>query len=133
MSSAWPSRIDHDTQAYWVGVANRSLRLARCRACAHWIHPPRACCPACWSDDIGHEEPSGAATLFSYLIQPIVAGGEPVVIGWAELVEQNRLLIVAPVEGVTADSVCIGARLSLEWKTAAGGPTPVFRAIASVP
>jgi uncharacterized OB-fold protein len=67
------------------------------------------------------------------LIQPIVAGGEPVVVGWAELVEQNRLLIVAPIEGVTAHTVRIGARLSLEWKTDASGPTPVFRAIPSVP
>jgi uncharacterized OB-fold protein len=132
MAAAWPSRIDHDTRVYWAGLADRLLRLARCRDCAHWIHPPRACCPQCWSDDIGDDQPSGEATLFSYMIQPIAPGGEPVVVGWAELIEQRRLLVVAPIEAVTAQTVRIGAPLRLDWK-AGETPLPFFRVTSSEP
>lgn len=127
MAQAWPTRVDHDTQTYWAGLSDRVLRLARCADCAHWIHPPRACCPVCWSDNIGHDEPSGAATLFTYLIQPIAPGGPPVVIGWAELVEQERLLVVAEIEGVTPETVRIGADLKLAWSEDETVPLPVFR------
>jgi len=127
MAQAWPTRVDHDTQSYWTGLGDRRLRLARCGDCAHWIHPPRACCPVCWSDDIGHDEPSGAATLFTYLIQPSIAGGPPVVVGWAELIEQERLLVVAAIEGVTPETVQIGAKLILAWPQDENVPLPIFR------
>ena len=72
-----PSRIDHDTLSYWEGLRERKLTLTRCGDCQQWIHPPKACCPICWSDNIGHEQPSGEATLFSYLVQPIAPGAAP--------------------------------------------------------
>lgn len=126
MADAWPTRMDHDTQPYWEGLKERSLHLARCQDCSRWIHPPRACCPACWSDNIGREQPSGEATLHTYLVQPIAPGGAPVVVGWAELIEQERLLIVAPIEGATADTVRIGQSLTLAWRDTDGGILPVF-------
>ena len=126
MTQSLPSRIDHDTKPYWDGLAEGVLRLARCAHCAHWIHPPRACCPECWSDTIITAEPSGKATLYSYLVQPVVPGGPPTVVGWAELVEQERLLVVAPIEGVDASSVAIGSQLTLHWLQTDGVFTPVF-------
>lgn len=126
MADGVPSRIDYDTQTYWRGLQERTLRLARCKDCAHWIHPPRACCPVCWSDNVGHDVPSGEATLFSYILQPLAAGAPPSVIGWAELVEQERLLVVAPIENVTPQSVCIGAKLTLGWAPSDKSFLPVF-------
>ncbi|MDB5423589.1 MAG: hypothetical protein JWQ29_1005 [Phenylobacterium sp.] len=128
MADAWPTRIDHDTEAYWQGLRERKLQLARCRACEHWIHPPRACCPVCWSDDIGREAPSGKATLFSYLVQATGPDTPPTIVGWAELAEQTRLLVVAPIEGVTAETVEIGAELVLGWRETGGQFLPIFRA-----
>lgn len=129
MGESVPSRIDHDTQAYWQGLKERKLMIARCRDCGHWIHPPRACCPVCWSDEIGHEEPSGKATLFSYLLQPIEQGGAPLVVGWAELSEQDRLFVIAPIEGASAETVSIGEPLRLEWVETGSGPQPAFRQV----
>ncbi len=123
----WPSRLDHDTQAYWEGLAKRSLMLKRCRDCRHWIHPPRNCCPSCWSDNIGTETPSGRARLYSYVVQPVVPGGPPVVVGWAELEEQERLFIVAEIVGETAGTVHIGASLTLDWQDARNISVPIFR------
>ncbi|MCF8534486.1 MAG: zinc ribbon domain-containing protein [Reyranella sp.] len=127
MLEVGPYRIDHDTEAYWEGLSERELRLTRCRDCDHWIHPPRGCCPACWSGNIVHDVPSGKATLFSYLVQPVSPGGPAVVVGWAELVEQRRLLIVAPIEGVSAETVEIGSALTLAWSKADGRYLPVFQ------
>ena len=123
----WPSRLDHDTLAYWEGLEKRTLTLKRCHDCSHWIHPPRSCCPSCWSDNIGHYSPSGKARLYSYVVQPMTPGGPPTVIGWAELEEQKRLFIVAPIEGETADTVRIGAALMLDWQEARNIFLPIFR------
>jgi len=128
MTVTWPTRMDHDTAAYWEGLREARLVLCRCRECETWIHPPRACCPACWSDDIGHESPSGEATLFSYLIQPTSPNQPPEVIGWAELVEQKELFVVAPVERMSFDNVKIGAKLTLGFREQGGLSLPVFSA-----
>ncbi len=127
MSDVWPSRLDRDTAPYWEGLAKRELVIARCRDCSHWIHPPRACCPACWSDDVGHDVPSGRATLYSYLVQPMAPGEPPSVVGWAELEEQERLLVVAPVADATPDTVRIGAALTLDWTPSRNLFLPIFR------
>lgn len=126
MEESWPSRLDHDSVAYWRGLSEKRLALARCQACRQWIHPPRACCPVCWSDDIGHESPSGDARLYSYVIQPTEPGGAPRVIGWAELAEQDGVFIVAPIEDVTTETVRIGAKLSLDWVASRNTFLPVF-------
>ncbi len=125
---AGPSRIDYDTRAYFAGLSERRLNLARCQACRHWVHPPRACCPECWSDDIGHEQPSGKGVLFSYLLQLDKAGGEPSIVGWVELIEQERLIVVAPILGVSADKIAVGAELTLCWIEQNGAAVPAFRA-----
>lgn len=123
----FPSRMDHDTAPYWQGLAEKALRITRCQQCAHWIHPPRACCPGCWSDDIKLEEPSGKATLYSYLVQPTEPGEPPAVVGWAELEEQERLFIVARIEGATSETVAIGSELTLDWAEAGDTFLPIFR------
>jgi uncharacterized OB-fold protein len=122
-----PSRIDHDTRAYLEGLSERRLTLARCADCKHWIHPPRGCCPSCWSDRLHHESPTGRASLYSYLIQSLSSGEPPGIIGWAELVEQPRLLVVAPILGVFPDTVRIGAELTLCWIEQPDGAALAFR------
>ena len=128
MTPTWPTRMDHDTAAYWEGLRESKLVLCRCNACETWIHPPRACCPSCWSDDIGHDSPSGEATLYSYVIQPVAPKQPPVVVGWAELAEQEELFVVATIEGMPLDNVRIGAKLSLEFREEGGTNLPVFSA-----
>jgi uncharacterized OB-fold protein len=126
VTESWPSRLDYDTAAYWQGLSESKLVIARCQDCGHWIHPPRACCPTCWSDDIGHESPTGQATLYSYVIQQTLPG-EPMIVAWAELAEQRRLLVVAELQGATPKTVRIGAALTLEWAPSRNVHLPVFR------
>lgn len=127
MKQNQPSRIDHDTAEYWRGASEKRLMIARCNECSHWIHPPRACCPLCWSDDIGHQSPSGRAVLYSFTIQPNGPKGEPLIMGWAELEEQKRLLVIGPVSGAAPDAIQIDSPLSLEWIPHGDGFLPAFR------
>ena len=126
MTPIWPTRMDHDTVTYWNVLREGKLVLCRCKQCQTWIHPPRACCPSCWSDDIGHESPSGRATLFSYLVQPTAPNQPPELIGWAELAEQKELFVVATVEGMPLDNVQIGAPLTLGFREQGDTNLPVF-------
>jgi len=126
MTVTWPTRMDHDTAAYWEGLREGKLVLCRCKQCETWIHPPRGRCPECWSDEIGHESPAGKATLYSYLIQPTAPKQPPEVIGWAELDEQKELFVVAPIEGMPLDNVEIGVRLTLGFRAAGGTNLPMF-------
>jgi uncharacterized protein len=130
MTETWPTRMDHDTAPYWKGLEEGKLVLCRCRQCQTWIHPPRACCPACWADDIGHESPSGLGTLYSCVIQPTAPGRSPEVIGWAELDEQPELFVVAPILDIAIDAVPLGARLSLELRERDGVILPAFAVVA---
>lgn len=120
-------RIDHDTRVYWAGLGEGRLLIARCQACRTWIHPPKGCCPSCWSNEIDHEEPSGAATLFSYLAPRSRGKGIPAIIGWVELVEQDRLLIVAPVVLDSETPPRPGEPLELFWSEKDGAKAPMFK------
>ena len=127
MNDVWPSRLDYDTAPYWEGLESKSLSLARCGDCSRWIHPPRSCCPKCWSDNIGRESPSGKGTLYSYIVQPLEPGAPPSVIAWVELAEQKGVLLVGPLEDVTPETVEIGCNVQLEWRASRNLFVPVFR------
>lgn len=127
MGNSIGPRIDHDTRIYWAGLDEERLLIARCQACRTWIHPPKGCCPSCWSNDIDHEEPSGAATLYSYLAPKARGKGISAIIGWVELVEQERLLIVAPVVMDSESAPHPGEPLELFWSEKEGVKTPMFK------
>lgn len=127
MSEVWPSRLDHDTLEYWNALGSKSLALAQCDDCGEWIHPPRACCPNCWSDRIGRNEPSGKGTLYSYIVQPTAPGAAASVVGWVELAEQQGLYVVAEIEGMTPENAQIGAPVALDWRESRNLFIPIFR------
>lgn len=58
--------IDEGTRPFWEAAQNRRFLVARCRTCGQAHHYPRPFCPHCWSDDVGWEEASGRATLYTY-------------------------------------------------------------------
>lgn len=127
MSANMAHRMDYDTQAYWSGLAEGRLLITRCEECQTWIHPPKGCCPSCWSDNISRVEPSGKATLFSYLVAKSSGNDRTSIVGWAELMEQDRLLIVAPVIADASLQLEIGCRLELAWSEKGSIRMPVFK------
>jgi hypothetical protein len=130
-TQAWKPHVYHDTRKYWEGCARKELWIARCQDCGWWLHPPRGVCPKCWSDNIGHEQVSGRAKVFTYIVlgkdRP-GAGGARVTL-WAELVEQPRLIVVADRIGGDEENLAIGDDLVLDWRDHMGFPVPVFRRV----
>ncbi len=121
----WKPTVYHDTVAYWAGCERRELVIARCRSCETWIHPPRAMCPNCWSDDIGHFPVSGRATVYSYAAVPVPGPYGATTTLWAELEEQARLIVVADLDPASPD-IGVGDRLVLDWREQGEGRVPIF-------
>lgn len=65
---------DADTQPFWDGVAERTLRVPRCRACSAWIWQPRPICARCHAPDPEWVEVSGSARVTSWTVvhQPVL-------------------------------------------------------------
>ncbi len=79
---------------FWTGGARGELRMLRCRACRHWIHPPAPICPACLARDVAPELLSGRARVASFTVnhQPWVPGFDPpYLVAIVELEEQRGL------------------------------------------
>jgi uncharacterized OB-fold protein len=58
--------IDAFTRPYWDAAAAGRLLIRRCGSCGRAHHYPREFCPHCWSEDVGWEEASGRATLYTW-------------------------------------------------------------------
>lgn len=122
----WRPTVYHDTVEYWRGCERGELVIARCDDCQTWVHPPRAMCPKCWSDAIGHYPVSGRARVYSYTASPAPSPLGATTTVWAELEEQPRLIVVAdldPADGTPA----IGEPLELAWREQGAGRVPIFR------
>jgi uncharacterized OB-fold protein len=79
---------------FWTGGAQGELRVLRCRACRHWIHPPAPICPACLARDVAPEALSGRARVASFTVnhQPWIPGFDPpYLVAIVELEEQRGL------------------------------------------
>ncbi|MGA0606645.1 Zn-ribbon domain-containing OB-fold protein [Phenylobacterium sp. VNQ135] len=130
MTDAWSPMTNYDTRSYWEGCREKKLIIARCGDCRYWIHPPRGVCPKCWSDNIGYEECDGVAKVYSYVVLPAArqdnSGSDRITV-WAELNDQERLIVVADMVGSAPNEVAMEAPLELAWSEYRGHPVPVFK------
>lgn len=71
MSAGYAKPLPHptaDTQPYWDGLNEGTLRLQACGACGKVRHYPRPVCDACWSMAVTWVEASGAGTVHSWTV-----------------------------------------------------------------
>lgn len=104
-------QLDDLNRAFWTGGEHDELRLWRCQACRHWIHPPSVRCPMCLSKDLAVEAASGRAVVHTFTVnhQPWFPGLEPpYVVAIVELVEQEGLRLTTGIVGLPVDDVKIG-------------------------
>ena len=97
--------VTQDTRFFFEGAKAGRLLIQRCNACAALQHPPTAACAACGSLDLGVQQASGRATLFSHTVvhAPVVAPFKPpYLVALVELEEGTRLVTelvdIAPVD-----------------------------------
>jgi uncharacterized OB-fold protein/acyl dehydratase len=85
----------HDSAFFWEGVAQRELRIQRCKGCAKLRHPPGPMCPHCHSLEWDYARASGRGRVFSYVVAhhpPIPPFEYPNLIALIELEEGTRLV-----------------------------------------
>jgi uncharacterized protein len=96
-----------ETQPYWDGAAEGSLRIQRCAECGPYFYP-RDFCPGCGSSTVEWFTASGRATLYSYTINHRPAPGfdGPYAIAVVELAEGPRLMTnIVGIENTPANLV----------------------------
>jgi uncharacterized OB-fold protein len=107
------------SEFYWTSGADGKLRIARCQACQHYIHPPVPYCAACGSRDVVDEPVSGRGLIATYTVneQQWVPGLEvPYVIAAVELVEQPELYVFGNIIGCPADAVRSGMAVEVRFE-----------------
>jgi uncharacterized protein len=112
-------RVDDTNAHYWTGGEVGELRILRCDACGHWVHPPAPVCPVCHGRSLTPQVTSGTATLHTYTVnrQPWYPGLDPpYVVGIVALPEQDRLRLTAGIVGVDPDDVRIGMPLRVVFE-----------------
>jgi uncharacterized OB-fold protein len=122
-------QVTAQNEHFWTGGARGELRLLRCRACRHWIHPPAPICPACLARDVAPEAASGRAHVATFTVnhQPWIPGFEPpYVVAIVELVEQPGLRLTTNLVGCAPDAVRIGMPVRAVFEEREGVWLPLF-------
>ncbi len=83
-----------ETDHFWTGTKNSTLKLQKCDECENVYFPPRPFCPSCACRKVSVFDASGAATLYSYVInhRPHPAFDGPYSIAVVELEEGPRMM-----------------------------------------
>jgi uncharacterized OB-fold protein len=126
--------IDGPSSFFWTSGADGHLRLLRCEACAHLIHPPVPYCPACQSRETAPSVVSGRGVLYSYTVnhQPWDGSTEPYVIGIVELDDQPDLRLTTNIVDVDPDDLRIGTPVEVAFENHDPVYLPLFRPLSRV-
>jgi uncharacterized OB-fold protein len=103
--------VTEHNRHFWTGGAEGELRMLRCRACRHWIHPPTPICPACLARDVAPEVLSGRGRVATFTVnhQPWVPGFDPpYLVAIVELDEQPGLRLTTNLVNCAIEDARIG-------------------------
>jgi uncharacterized protein len=128
---------DDVSRFFWEGCREHRLLIQRCRACGHYIHPPRLVCRFCLSTELAPAEVSGRARVdtFTIPLQPYDAYFQsqvPYVLAVVELVEEKNLKLLTNVIGCDPDNVRIGMEVEVVFTDVTAEVTlPHFRPVTA--
>ncbi|MHB8467025.1 MAG: Zn-ribbon domain-containing OB-fold protein [Acidimicrobiales bacterium] len=118
------------TAEFWRSGADGVLRIARCQACARYLHPPQPICPRCHGRDVRFEPVTGRGHVYSWTVnryQWSPGMPPPYVLAEVELQEQEGLRILTNIVDCEPDKVTIGMPVSVAFERAGDAWIPVFR------
>ena len=121
--------VTPENQHYWTGGAEGELRLLRCDACQHLVHPPSPVCPACLSRELSVAAVSGRAELLTYTVnhQPWLPGfPPPYVVAIVAIDEQPSLRITTNIVNCAPDELRIGMPLRVCFEECDDVWVPLF-------
>jgi uncharacterized OB-fold protein len=122
------SPADSMTQTWWDATREERLLVQRCERCGHRQHYPRAICTACGATQLGYDDASGRATVYSYTIvrrAPHPAFTPPYVVALVRLAEGPVLL--TNIVGCEPEDVRCDMPVTVTWESLEDGRRlPVF-------
>jgi uncharacterized OB-fold protein len=116
-------------EPFWTGGRDGVLRILRCRACRHWIHPPAPICPACLSRDVAPDTACGRARVATFTVnhQPWIPGFDPpYLVAIVELDDQPGLRLTTNLVGCAIDDARIGMPVRVTFEERDGVWLPLF-------
>ena len=122
--------LQFENVPFWTGGKRGELLITRCKACAHWIHPPLPRCPLCRSSEIVPEPVSGRARVHTFTVNRHrwFPGQEvPYVLAIVELVEQPSLRLTTRLIEISPEGVCIGLPVRVQFERVEDVWLPLFR------
>ena len=108
---------------YFDAAAEGKLMIGKCSACGEVHHYPRGLCPFCFSDKVSLTQAKGTGTVYTYSISRR-AGPIPYCIAYVKLDE--GVTMMTNIVGCDLDSVKIGQKVKVVFKTTDGAPLPFF-------
>jgi uncharacterized OB-fold protein len=123
-----------ETRPFWDGCAVGELRIQRCLDCNLAYFYPRPVCPGCGSARVDWFTASGAATLYSYVINYRPAPGfedeVPYAIAVVELAEGPRMMTSLVGIPASPDALVLDMKLQVTFERRGEESLPVFTVAA---
>jgi uncharacterized OB-fold protein len=110
-------------EVYRHYLESGELGFQRCTRCGAAVFYPRVLCPVCGGASLEWHTSGGRGTVYA-TTAVYRRDAEPYNVALVDLDEGFRMM--SRVEGVPAEEVKIGARVTLEINRNDDGPTPVF-------
>lgn len=85
------------TEEFWKASKKHKLLIQKCNECESLIFYPRKYCPDCWSSDLGWQEASGRARVYTFtvmrdMVEPKFMSDLPYVLAMVDLEEGVRMM-----------------------------------------
>jgi uncharacterized OB-fold protein len=122
-------RLDPENRFFWTSGADGQLRLMRCRDCSSFVHPPRAICRKCLSENVAPEVVAGTGTVDTFTVnyQEWRPGLEvPYVIARIALDGVPEVYLTTNIVGCPAESVGVGDRVRVTFQQQGEVYLPLF-------
>ncbi len=110
-------------EVYRRYLERRELGLQRCRDCGEAVFYPRVVCPACGGGALAWEMSGGRGTVYATTAIHR-RNGEPYNVALVDLDEGFRMM--SRIEGINAEEVAIGQRVTFAVREEDDGPVVVF-------
>jgi uncharacterized OB-fold protein len=113
-----------ETEPFWQGARSGEVRLPKCLECGRLHHPPLARCPYCLAQKLEWITLSGRCRLRSWTTIHVasVPGVEsPFTICEAELAEQNDLVLIGHLAGISDNELAVGREMKIGFTAGANG------------
>jgi uncharacterized OB-fold protein len=118
-----PETVEPPDAIYRRHLESGGLGFQRCAGCGAAVFYPRVLCPFCGGKDLTWETSSGRGVVYA-TTAVYRRDGDPYNVVLVDLEEGFRMM--SRVDGVPAERVEVGARVTLRLEPTDDGPIPVF-------